>query len=209
MVQNKKIPDSAQPGPEKQILIAAKEVFLEKGFDGARMQEIADKAGLNKALLHYYYRSKEKLYRVIVKDIMDQFFPVVFGVFDETGSLSDKITRFFDLYIGFLLDNPLVPQFIIAEIVRKPEMLMEFFSGPMESGVILQLSELIDECVRKGEMRPIPTEEFLMNLISLSVFPIIAKPILMNFLEKDDKEYNELINKRKRVTADFFIRAIK
>ncbi|MCD6347101.1 MAG: TetR/AcrR family transcriptional regulator [Bacteroidales bacterium] len=203
------IPGEKDRNTEELILDAAKRVFLTRGFDGARMQDIADSAGLNKALIYYYFRSKENLYRLVVKEIMEKFFPALFEVFYSKANLSDKIYTFFDLYISFLIENPVIPQFIIAELVRQPDRLNEFFSKPMEYGAFQRLSQLIEDSVQKKEMRPISPQHFLINLISLSVFPVVTRSIFMNFFDVDEEHYDKLIAERKQLAAEFFLRAIQ
>src|SRR5271156_3051845 len=101
---------------EQRILAAAKKVFLLKGMDGARMQDIADEAGINKALLHYYFRSKEKLFEVIFREAMDQLFPRIIGILNADKPLFDKIESFCGEYVGMLLNNPYLPMFVMNEV---------------------------------------------------------------------------------------------
>ncbi|NTW33144.1 MAG: TetR/AcrR family transcriptional regulator, partial [Bacteroidetes bacterium] len=103
---------------EKLILKAAKKVFIDKGFDGARMQEIADLAGINKALLHYYFRSKEKMFDAVFEDVFMQFLPEVTEVMNSEITLFDKIKTFVDVYITALLKNPHIPIFVLHELSR-------------------------------------------------------------------------------------------
>src|ERR1035438_8897932 len=105
---------------EKKILDAAKIVFLEKGFDGARMQEIADKAKINKALVHYYFRSKDKLFDAIFQEAFQQFLPKVAEVMMTEKPLFEKIEFFIDTYITMLSKNPHLPGFVMHEINRNP-----------------------------------------------------------------------------------------
>ncbi|MCC7466595.1 MAG: TetR/AcrR family transcriptional regulator, partial [Saprospiraceae bacterium] len=110
---------------EQRIFEAAHEVFTQKGMDGAKMQEIADKAGINKALLHYYYRSKEKLYEAVVKAIMAKAVPNVRKVLESDLPLEEKITRFIDFYIGLISRNTFIPLFIISESNKHPDRFFE------------------------------------------------------------------------------------
>lgn len=192
---------------EEKILEAAGKIFLLRGLDGARMQEIADEAGINKALLHYYFRSKDNLYKVVVKRIVGDFFPALFKVFDEEASLKEKIYSFFDLYLSFLLENPLVPQFLIAEMVRQPDKIGEMFSA-IEMQAFKKLDAILEQSILHGEIKPIATEQFLLNMVSLSVFPIIAKPIIISIMNMSDEDYKKVIEDRKIQAAEFFINAI-
>jgi len=106
---------------EEKIFEAATEVFVEKGMDGTRMQHIADRAGINKSLLHYYYRTKDRLFEAVFEKIADQMFRKFAPVFDETLSLEEKIRFFYREHIEFLKKNPRLPSFVLNEINRNPE----------------------------------------------------------------------------------------
>ena len=103
---------------EERIFDAATDVFLDKGMDGARMQDIANHANINKALLHYYYRTKDKLFEAVFEKIAAKVFSKFAPVFNENLSLEDKIRFFFNEHISFLQKNPRLPAFILNEIGR-------------------------------------------------------------------------------------------
>ena len=114
---------------EEKIFEAATEVFVEKGMDGARMQDIANQAGINKALLHYYYRTKEKLFTAVFEMIARKIFKKFAPVFDENLSLEDKIRFFFKEHITFLQENPRLPGFILNEVNRHPERIKKLLAS--------------------------------------------------------------------------------
>ena len=105
---------------EEKIFEAATDVFVEKGMDGARMQDIADHAGINKALLHYYYRTKDQLFNAVFEKIAGQMFRKFAPVMDEKLSLEEKIRFFFREHINFMKKNPRLPVFILHELNRNP-----------------------------------------------------------------------------------------
>ena len=94
---------------EQIILEAAKKVFVRKGMAGARMQDIADEAGINKALLHYYFRNKEKLFEMIFMEAAEKFFPRINAIFDSDQPLFEKIESFCEEYISVVMENPYLP----------------------------------------------------------------------------------------------------
>ena len=106
---------------EDKIFEAATEVFINKGMDGSRMQDIANHAGINKSLLHYYFRTKDKLFNAVFEKIAEQLFKRFAPVFDEKLSLEEKIRFFYREHIEFLKNNPRLPSFILNEINRNPE----------------------------------------------------------------------------------------
>ena len=192
---------------EKQILEAAKKVFLEKGFDGARMQEIADEAGINKALVHYYFRSKEKLFDAIFIEVFSGFFPKVFGAIFSDMSFEDKIAFFIDNYIDLLAENSFLPVFIIHEINRNPEKIV----GMMKNiGVDPKNLQFIFADIDKSKYKIIEPRHFMVNMLGLCIFPFIAKPILKGLLfNNSDIEYKAFLDQRKKIITETVINSIR
>jgi len=194
---------------ETLILNAATAVFQKKGMDGSRMQEIADKAGINKAMLHYYYRSKQKLFEAVFKSAINLMAPKIIKIMETDEPLFDKIRNFTDKYITFISKHSFIPIFIIQELNRNPAIIKDIFVSKFDNSVKLKLVTQIEELIKKGEIRPIKPEQLLVNIISLSVFPFIAKPLLSAVLQKDEKAYKAFLEERKTHVAEFVINAIK
>ena len=106
---------------ENQILIAAREVFISKGFEGARMQEIADHAGINKALLHYYFRSKDKLFEAVFSEVAGNLFPAMAQIFIAELGVKEKITFLVKIYLKGISENPFIPAFVLNTLNTNPE----------------------------------------------------------------------------------------
>lgn len=193
---------------ERSILNAAKNIFQQKGMEGARMQEIADEAGINKALLHYYYRSKQLLFEAVFKSAFSLLAPQLNTILNDDSSLFDKIQSFSANYITFVLKHPYIPSFIIQELNRNPEFVHKLTSEKQFPN-FEKFKNQIQENVEAGLIKPINTEQLFIHLISLTVFPFIAAPLLKGFLDVDDANYQQLIEKRKTEVADFIINAIK
>ena len=193
---------------EKMILEAAKKVFLDKGFDGARMQHIADEAGINKALLHYYFRSKDNLFDAIFEDAFQTFLPNIGQIFVSDIPFIDKIHAFVNTYTDMLLKNPHIPIFIVREIQRSPGKIIEMIK---RTGIHPTMTENFMQAeVDKGMIVPIPLPHLIVNMIGLCVFPFIGRPIIEGFIfNNDTKAYNEFLQERKALVADFIINAIR
>lgn len=193
---------------ENLILDAAKAVFLEKGFDGARMQEIADKAGMNKALLHYYFRSKEKLFDAIFQEAFQQFIPKVAEIMMTDKPLFEKIECFIDTYLTMLFNNPHLPGFVLHEINRNPEKLVNIFKN---SGIKPEyLGVAIINEAQAGNIKPVQPMHLIVNILGMCLFPFIAKPIIKGFLfRNNDDMYSEFLAERKREITDFVINSIR
>jgi TetR/AcrR family transcriptional regulator len=198
---------------ESTIFDAARDVFTEKGFDGTRMQEIAEKANINKALLHYYYRTKEKLFNAIFERVFGEFFSKVNYMFENDEPLVKKIDFFVEHYIDFISRNPQIPSFIIHELARNPKRAVEMIgnkTGLVKNNTFGKFSQMIKKEVEKGNIIPIEPEQLIVNIIGLCIFPFIARPILLGIIFKNDKKkYNEFIESRKQEVAKFVIDAIK
>lgn len=193
---------------EQKIVKAAEKVFIEQGMSGARMQEIANVAGINKALLHYYYRSKEKLFDMVFRTAFKAFIPNLLEVFKGDEDFFSKIRYFVAKYMNVLEKNPHIPGFVLHEISNRPKHLSE-----MMQELNFDLSfiyDQINEEIAAGNLRAIAPEQLIINIISLCVFPIVAKPMISAIVYKGDKKaYKQMINERKTLVADFVINSIK
>ncbi|MHC1777500.1 MAG: TetR/AcrR family transcriptional regulator [Lentimicrobium sp.] len=192
---------------EEIILKAARKVFTHKGFDGARMQEIADEAGINKALLHYYFRSKDKLFEAIFKEVLNTVFPRIIAVLMSSVSLFEKIEKVSFNYIEMLKQNPDLAIFVFHEISRNPLRLVGNFKNAGADFNIIKTQ--IDEEVKAGIINPIKTEHLIANLISMCVFPFIARPVFMGMAGMDQAAYDQFLEERKQIIPQTIITAIK
>ncbi|MFT3681718.1 MAG: TetR/AcrR family transcriptional regulator [Ferruginibacter sp.] len=193
----------------EKILAAARKVFLIKGMAGARMQDIADEAGMNKALLHYYFSSKEKLFEVIFLDEAKKFFPKVNMIFESDSSLFEKIEQFTAEYIDEIQQNPYLPLFIINEINQNPEKFLYKIWGKSYLPRPEKFLAQVDKEVRKGIIKPISPVHLLVNILSMCIFPFMAKPMIMRTIGLDDLQFRMLMEQRKIEIPKFIIASIK
>lgn len=194
---------------EQRILEVARHIFFKKGFAGARMQDIADEAGINKALLHYYFRSKDKLFEMIFLEASSKFLPKVHLIISSEKPLFEKIEEFVHEYLTVLSEHPFIPMFILNEFHKNAEGFFEkFFSGNKRPPV-KKFAEQIAEDVRKGIIKPIEPLHLLINIISLCIFPFVAKPLFQMVAGLSDTQYKKLIEQRKTEVVRFVTDAIK
>lgn len=192
---------------EQSIINAAKKIFFQKGFDGARMQEIANEAGINKALLHYYFRSKDKLFEAIFMDALMQFIPQIGSMLMSELAFKDKIKSIITTYIDFLLQNPLLPQFVIHEINRCPERLINVFRSTGINPDIIK-NVIIHE-LEINNYRKIKPEHLIVNILSMCIFPFATRPLLTKFaFDGNEKSYNAFLEERKDIVYEFVINSI-
>jgi TetR/AcrR family transcriptional regulator len=203
-------------GTEHRILDAAHAVFVRRGTAGARMQEIAAEAGVNQALLHYYFRSKDRLSKAAFERAAAQFMPAVIRVLASDFALEDKVARIIDLELDHLARAPYLPGYIISEVAHHPERARQLIAAvtgraPDEVGphVVATLRKQIEARVRRGTMRPIAPDQFIVNLMSLCVFPFAARPMIQAMLGLDQREFDQFITRRRRDLPAFFLGALR
>ena len=193
---------------EERIFEAARDVFYEQGYDGARMQEIARKAGINQSMLHYYYRNKDKLFDAVFKVAAAQALGRVFAILDADLPLFEKIDRFAHTYIEIIAANPHIPAFVLQELRRNPDRLSSGVGATARNHLAV-LRRQISEAAAAGQIRPISPEHLVTNMFALSVFPFIARPILQTALELDASGYDALLSERGAEVSSFIIKALK
>jgi len=209
-----------QPEPdgdtEGRILDAAHRVFLRSGTAGARTQEIAAEAGVNSALLHYYFRSKERLAAAVFRRAAGELFPVVAGILASDTPLEDKVRRVISVELDRLSRTPYLPAYVISELAYHPERIRQLLAaltgetpGALGHAVLTTIRGQIRNEVRAGRMRPIRAEQFLVNLLSLCIFPFAAQPMLAVLLGLDGERFTRFIHDRKRELPEFFMRALQ
>lgn len=192
---------------EENILKVAREVFMKHGYDGTSMQMIADEAGINKSLLHYYYRSKEKLFSKIFTKVFSQFIPHLGVVFMSEMTMKEKIYAFVDRYIDIFLENPLIPIFVMQELSKNPQHLTQLVKeAGMNPEILIQniVKSMKNEGVEMDDPR-----QFFVNMIGLCVFPFAAKPLIKRMLfENDEEAYMNFLKDRKKEVPELIINAL-
>jgi len=193
---------------QEKILSAAKKVFLSKGMVGARMQDIANEAGINKALLHYYFKDKEKLFEMIFSDASKQFFPKITEIIDSKAGLFEKIEKFCREYIDMLQQNPYLPLFILNEVNAQPLNFKEKFWKNREP-FFLKFSAQIEKEIKNKKIKSINPAHLFVNMISMCIFPFIGKPLWMIVSGMDEIQFRYFIEQRKKEVPQFIIESIK
>jgi TetR/AcrR family transcriptional regulator len=201
---------------EQRILDAARAVFVRKGTAGARMQEIAAEAGVNQALLHYYFRSKERLSAAVFQQFAMRLFPALIDTLGSEMSIDEKIDRFVAIYLDNLQRTPFLPAYLLAELHHHPERVEQMLAsvaGGTPNAVMRPLFQKLESQiaarVREGAMRPMAAEQFAANLISLCIFPFAARPMFRIIFGMDDARFAAFIERRKTDIPDFIRHAIR
>ncbi len=182
---------------ENKIFEAAISIFTTKGFSGARMQEIADKANINKALLHYYFRSKNKLFEAVFEYLIRKMAPLFGNILKGSQTIEEKFAVYFDKHISFMQKYPFIPGFVINELNQDPEKLVRLFNYGQFP--LKDLLDQVEEEIKAGRVKDVNPKQVLINMIALSVFPFMAKPLLKEALHFDSESFHDFIEERKRV----------
>jgi TetR/AcrR family transcriptional regulator len=194
---------------EEKIFEAATDVFLDKGMDGARMQDIANRAGINKALLHYYFRTKDKLFSSVFEMIARKIFRKFAPVLEDNLTLEEKIRFFFREHITFLQQNPRLPGFLLNEVNRNPARIRKLLSSVDFDLLWIKIYEQHKEEFLKYNITKETLPQLMITMAAISVFPFAAKGILEGILGKLNLDFNQYMEERKVFAADFVIRAIR
>lgn len=185
---------------EAQILEAAKKIFIQKGFAGARMQEIAEAANINKSMLHYYFRDKKSLFEKILDNTVQLVFPKLIVAIQSEGAVIEKLEKIVHTYIDTVLKNPYVPLFILHELSQNRTDFASRIKAKLNIHEVLnRFLEQISEEQQQGILKPIPPNQLLLSVLSLVIFPFIAKPIFMNILELPENQFSHLMQERKEI----------
>lgn len=194
---------------EQVILQAARKVFIQKGLAGARMQDIADQAGFNKALLHYYFTSKDKLFSLVFEQEFSNLFSSLATIVSSDLPLFEKIENIVSLDIERLSQFPGLPMFVLNEMSRNPEVILKKLKKIPVEKVLGVFQKQINAEIKKGTIKKISAEQLFINIQSMCIFPFIARPMIKGLMQMDEKTYMAMIQKRKTEVAAFIISAIK
>jgi len=201
---------------ERRILDAARVVFVRRGTAGARMQEIAQEAGVNQALLHYYFRSKDRLAEAVFRQVAGRLLPMVFEILGSDAEIEEKVERMVQLYLDSLARTPFLPGYILSELHHHPERATQLFTvaagadpARFIAPILRKLGAQIAARVREGTMRPIAPEQLAINLISLCIFPFAARPFIQAAFGLDEPAFGRFIEQRKRELPTFFLNALR
>jgi AcrR family transcriptional regulator len=201
---------------EQRILDAAHAVFLRRGTAGARMHQIARQAGVNQALVHYYFRSKDRLAEAVFRRAALELLPAVIGVMASALAIEEKVERVVGLELDYLQRRPYLPAYVLSELNQHPErgrQLVAALTGmapeDVRRKVLGTLEGQITARVGCGTMRSIEPEQFFVNLIALCIFPFAARPLLMAVFGLDERGFARFIDRRRRELAAFFLRGLR
>ena len=205
----KPLDDPAERETRERILDAAHAVFLRRGTASGRTQEIADEAGVNKALVHYYFGTKAALADAIFERALGTLTPLIFGILaDPNRSIEQKVRDIVREQIAFHLARPYVAGYMISEMHSEPQRMARLMAqrgGPPLDVIGRQLRE----AAKAGLMRPISPKQFVVNMMGLLIFPFALRPGLSLLLDLDPPAWAAFMEERKRLLPDLILAGLR
>ncbi len=193
---------------ESKIIDSATKIFIRKGKKGASMQDIAEEANINRTLLNYYFRSKDKLFDAVFEKVFAGMLPVLAGIMNSNDDIFVKFENFFDSYTELLIENPMAPLFILHEITTNPELMI---NAVKDKGINpTQTIDQIKKEMERGKIKKMDPRALLVNLLALIIFPFAGRPLIEGIMFQGDKEaFDSFLVERRSTTKEFFLESIK
>ncbi len=196
--QKKKMPYTQSK--EDKIIEAAKQVFIEKGLEGAKMSDIAVRAGISRTALNYYYRTKENLFYVLIEQIFDILLPKVENLSLIEGDIYSKLDKIIDIYDDLLRNNELMPRFAFLEVQRNPQLIHDFVAQSEKAQLYLDaISKLIESELDSNMMRKIPRSQLIVTFFGLLFIPYLLEPLLSIYRNSDKQEKQKILDEHKNI----------
>jgi AcrR family transcriptional regulator len=200
---------SAERETRERILDAAHAVFLRKGTANSRTQEIANEAGVNKALVHYYYGTKAALADAIFERSMGTLIPLIFGILaDENRTIEQKVRDIVREQIDFHSAHPYVAGYMVSEMHAEPQR-MAALVGKRGGPPLDVLGRQLREAAKARTMRPINPKQFVVNMMGLLIFPFALRPGLSVMLNLDPSGWAVFMEERKRLLPDLIMAGLR
>ena len=197
---------------EQLILAAAEQEFLTKGYDGARTTSIAQAAGVTHAMLHYYYRTKKQLFERIVDEKFETMSHSMFAIMgDPSLPIVERIKGGIEAHFDFVAQNPLLPRFVINEIISRPERYDVLYKrvGAIIDNVYRGLQSEINRSAERGEIERVDIKMLFISIMSLNIFTFLAYPFMEPLMGELMVNRERFLAERKAENIETILRRIK
>ncbi len=196
------------PDTENKIKEAAKKVFLSQGYEGATVRQIAQEAGVNVALMNYHFQSKEQLFKSIYMESFGAFFGSIVRLLNEETPLEVKIWKIVDRYTDFLIENPMIPIFVLAEHRKDGNSLFKELNV-REVVKTSYFTKQLQEEAEKGTIRPVNPLHVIFSLMGNLIFPVVARPIISYVGSLDEAGFRQFMEERKKIIPEMIMAYLK
>lgn len=194
---------------KERILLVARDLFIQNGYDSTSIRDIAAASGTNVAMVSYYYHSKYNLFEIIFDEALNVLMKRVFTIISSDEPFFDLVGMWIDSYYETLIEYPQIPIFILNEINQNPDRLTERVRQYEPNQIFLKLSERVEREVESGTIRPIPPLDLILNVLSLCIFPFVFGRMAIRVAGKTQDEYDKVLNEHKTYVKEFVISALK
>ncbi|MCD7710784.1 MAG: TetR/AcrR family transcriptional regulator [Porphyromonadaceae bacterium] len=197
--KGKTAPEKRVKNREQAILEAAEALFLEQGFEKTSTMQIAERAGCNQALIHYYYRKKENLFERILEEKMQFLLENFTNIHAMGGTLEEKVVKIVEFHFDFLQKNSLLIPFLLGEVLSNGKHSVLILKKVRQAASLFvgKIDKMLQGEVDKGNTRPITTIDFILTILSLDVTPFILRPIIQQMLRVTDAQMEQQLAVRK------------
>jgi TetR/AcrR family transcriptional regulator len=190
---------------EDHIKDTAKKIFFGKGHFNAKMHEIAKEGGLNRALLHYYFRNRENLFDVVLKEAMEESFVKMFGILSTGKPFEEKIREAIEHITDCLSKYPFIENFIISEINKNPQGADSLLAVKLGKDFMKNFMKEIKHYLKKNGLPQIKPEQFMVNMMALCTYASSTKPIIQNILGFTETHYQSFLKERKKILPEIIL----
>lgn len=193
------------------ILQAAEALFLKQGFAQTTTKQIAQRAGCNQALLHYYYRTKDNLFVQIFEEKVKFIATHFLDINSTAQTLEERISQMVELHFELFRKNPRLVPFLLKEVLSDPVRVAPILDKIKQYMVKIfgKIDEALHEEIEKGAARPVSTLNVILTLVSLDMAPFIIAPVLQRVLDLTDEQLDEQLDKRKPEVVEILLRQIR
>ncbi|MEY4926819.1 MAG: hypothetical protein RI894_1255 [Bacteroidota bacterium] len=193
---------------EERILKSAKKIFIANGFDGTRTQDIALDAGVNKALLHYYYKNKETLFEAVFDYVSRDFVPKMLEIAYSEQPFKEKIEAIIDNYIRFYSQNTPELLFIINEMNKNPARFTSLFMQTNNFSKLAEFAAYLQKEMLIGNIKMMHPVHFFVNIVSLCAFPSLSAPMIKMIGQINDEQFAQFIEQRRQIVKQLIFDSI-
>ncbi|MDL2320403.1 TetR/AcrR family transcriptional regulator [Alistipes sp. OttesenSCG-928-B03] len=181
--------ESAGGDLEQRIVEVARRRFIENGYENTSMSDIAAAAGINRTALHYYFRTKERMFHAVFGSIMLSILPRIQVIFDEDIPLGDKFSKVVDIYFRIFSENPSLPLFILGEINRDVDHLLDTGRRLHLDSYLSAIEKIISQEMERGTIKSLPSPVILLTFMSQVTFPFLAGNLVKSLFGQDDAQF--------------------
>lgn len=183
---------------EDVIITAARQLFMERGYVNTSMSEIALKAGINRPTLHYYFRTKDKMFKAVYADLIFAFAPKIQNIFSEESPFLDKVEKVLDEYILIFKKYPDLPWFILSETRRDIQYMQKTVKSLNFDKYPMMVEKYLRDEMKKGHLKTVPIPVVFLTFYSQLIFPFVGKNIIISFFCENDDQFQSLIAEWKK-----------